>query len=77
MGVTRVYERLKMDRTPRGMHAGLQRDSVQRGHLEHISTLVWMRSHQPLADNATEEEKRRHWGNDRADKMAEEKTQGP
>ena len=70
LGVVNATLRLMQDKVPRGMHAGLMKDSAEGDTLHLIKEALWMPSHQELKADATNEERILHEGNDAVDKLA-------
>jgi len=52
------------------VHGGLLRDATKEGRLANLAGASWMASHRTVADDASEDEKRRNYGNNEADKAA-------
>jgi len=72
LGVVNAVQKLKREGVPRGVHAGLLKDSAVGGNLCHVTDASWMPSHRALGPDATPQQKVWHDGNDNVDKEAGE-----
>jgi len=72
LGVVNAVLELKQEGVPRGVHAGLLKDSADGGNLSYVADASWMPSHRALRTYASPQEKVWHAGNEHVDREAGE-----
>ena len=70
LGVVEAISNLKAGGAVKGMHAGLLKDTISNGNIEHVSGITWMPSHCTVSAAASPKEVRWNKGNATVDQAA-------